>query len=576
MASWWGVSSASQARTHPEKCAFSAVPAQMRGEYSDDRLVIGYTCSSRVHPLCQRRCHPVVHSGQSNSLQTVPQKRVRGNLSAFTGVSLLDAADRDECWPAIDSTHPRSALERSTRRCGTALSMNGDLNSSNAADSSHGVVGPTMSAAMADTGGTSSFLQCVGCGAVYAVESEELEGEPRVVRCCTCLHEWYACEADLLWGDQEAAAAIESPTRERPGVATISTREGAPAPLECEETVDADDIDEFLEDDGPNMNYQAESPLESPEVSASPFLESKNLTTASETPNNEWRTVPHPGAEKPNVDDVLGKSRTVSPRADLFVEAKELDVNLSSSKSSSYEPSRRPTSELSSCNIFVGNLSFRATEDDLFRAFSGYGIVIKCQIPLDELGGSRGYGFVEMSGEADAERAMDALQGASILGRDICLSKARRRGDGSENKVERRYESTTDEKYEFRSRSVKWEGGAGPERIKNSRKSGWSARYSYTSSVREYAVWSSNEERKVTSTPPPRPNGDDASPGALTPKEEDKISSIFKTNASRSRNQRRNDSRAAPDTDGRRGSGDGGNGRKRGSMTDRRRGNVRY
>lgn len=77
--------------------------------------------------------------------------------------------------------------------------------------------------------------------------------------------------------------------------------------------------------------------------------------------------------------------------------------------------------------VFCGNLSFRATEEDLFVAFSGYGVLIKCQIPMDGGGGSRGYGFVEFASERDAETAIDCLQGMSILGRDISLSKARPR-----------------------------------------------------------------------------------------------------------------------------------------------------
>lgn len=78
-------------------------------------------------------------------------------------------------------------------------------------------------------------------------------------------------------------------------------------------------------------------------------------------------------------------------------------------------------------NVFVGNLSFRATEEDLYRAFSGYGAVLSCQVPEDASGASRGFGFVEMRSKESALRAMESLQGSSILGRDISLNEAKPR-----------------------------------------------------------------------------------------------------------------------------------------------------
>lgn len=80
-------------------------------------------------------------------------------------------------------------------------------------------------------------------------------------------------------------------------------------------------------------------------------------------------------------------------------------------------------------NVFVGNLSFRATAEDLYRAFSGYGAVLKCEVPADPSGASKGYGFVEMRTRESAMRAIEELQGASILGRDISLNVARPKRD---------------------------------------------------------------------------------------------------------------------------------------------------
>lgn len=77
--------------------------------------------------------------------------------------------------------------------------------------------------------------------------------------------------------------------------------------------------------------------------------------------------------------------------------------------------------------IFVGNLSYRATDADLYRAFSGYGVVVKCQVPSYMSGASKGYGFVEMRSREGGMRAIAELQGTSIMGRDISLNEANTR-----------------------------------------------------------------------------------------------------------------------------------------------------
>jgi predicted Zn finger-like uncharacterized protein len=469
-------------------------------------------------------------------------------------------------WPAT------CASARSTVRGNSGRPMNGvnGISSSrNDADAAYSVVGPTMSAGMSDAGGTSSFLQCVGCGAVYAVESEELEGEARVVRCCTCLHEWYACEADLLWGDREAAAAIESRPSDRSAGASVARQTLGKSVGSTEETIDADDIDEFLDDDSSNAEYERISPADSQDTPSSLFSELGRQASEPQTSDNERSYEGSPFSGNP--DNTFANVRTYSSKTDISVEINNVESSSTTSLSRSPSSSNADPPSLS-YNIFVGNLSFRATEEDLFRAFSGYGIVIKCQIPKDEMGGSRGYGFVEMSGDVEAEKAMDALQGASILGRDICLSKAHRRGNEYDQAQEHRnrYEKTSGGSVEFKDRSFKWENRESAGRSNSARRNGWSARISHASSYREYSVWSSASESQEESVSSSRPRSDTGSADPLTPREEDQLSSIFKAKVGRIRNQDRNGSRDAPNwnSSGDRGSGRGGR-RPRGPSTDR-------
>lgn len=79
-------------------------------------------------------------------------------------------------------------------------------------------------------------------------------------------------------------------------------------------------------------------------------------------------------------------------------------------------------------NIYVGNISFQTTEQDLDAAFSAYGQVDRVQIVKDrESGQSRGFAFVEMSNNADADKAMAALNGAELSGRTLTVNEARPR-----------------------------------------------------------------------------------------------------------------------------------------------------
>ena len=79
-------------------------------------------------------------------------------------------------------------------------------------------------------------------------------------------------------------------------------------------------------------------------------------------------------------------------------------------------------------NIFVGNLSFRATEAELRDAFSQYGDVSKVSIVMDrETGRSRGFAFVEMSNANEAHAAIQGLNQSMIGDRTISCNEARER-----------------------------------------------------------------------------------------------------------------------------------------------------
>ncbi|MCL5967075.1 MAG: RNA-binding protein [Firmicutes bacterium] len=77
--------------------------------------------------------------------------------------------------------------------------------------------------------------------------------------------------------------------------------------------------------------------------------------------------------------------------------------------------------------LYVGNLPWSTTEDDLMQAFSQHAQVVSARIITDrETGRSRGFGFVEVSDE-DAEKAVEALNGTNLGGRDIIVNEARPR-----------------------------------------------------------------------------------------------------------------------------------------------------
>jgi RNA recognition motif-containing protein len=81
-------------------------------------------------------------------------------------------------------------------------------------------------------------------------------------------------------------------------------------------------------------------------------------------------------------------------------------------------------------NIYVGNLSYETTEDDLRRAFEAYGQVTSASIIKDKYSGeSRGFGFVEMSNKAEGEQAIEALNGTDLHGRNLTVNEAKPRED---------------------------------------------------------------------------------------------------------------------------------------------------
>ena len=81
-------------------------------------------------------------------------------------------------------------------------------------------------------------------------------------------------------------------------------------------------------------------------------------------------------------------------------------------------------------NIFVGNLSFGATEGSVRSLFEAYGTVDRVSIVTDrDTGQARGFGFVEMSVNADADRAISELNGRDLDGRALNVNEARPKTD---------------------------------------------------------------------------------------------------------------------------------------------------
>jgi len=81
-------------------------------------------------------------------------------------------------------------------------------------------------------------------------------------------------------------------------------------------------------------------------------------------------------------------------------------------------------------NIFVGNLSYGATEDSVRSLFESYGTVDRVSLITDrDTGQPRGFGFVEMSNNAEADRAIAELNGRELDGRALNVNEARPKSD---------------------------------------------------------------------------------------------------------------------------------------------------
>lgn len=81
-------------------------------------------------------------------------------------------------------------------------------------------------------------------------------------------------------------------------------------------------------------------------------------------------------------------------------------------------------------NLYVGNLSYQMTDDDLHNAFSAYGEVSSAKIIMDrETGRSKGFGFVEMPNDDEGQEAIKGLDGTDVGGRSIKVNEARPRTD---------------------------------------------------------------------------------------------------------------------------------------------------
>lgn len=80
--------------------------------------------------------------------------------------------------------------------------------------------------------------------------------------------------------------------------------------------------------------------------------------------------------------------------------------------------------------LFVGNLSFDTTENDLQDAFAAHGTVVEANLMVDRMTGrARGFGFVTMSTPEEAQKAIDALNGKDVGGRALTVNVARPRED---------------------------------------------------------------------------------------------------------------------------------------------------
>ena len=90
-------------------------------------------------------------------------------------------------------------------------------------------------------------------------------------------------------------------------------------------------------------------------------------------------------------------------------------------------------------NLYVGNLSYDTTEDTLRTLFAEFGEITSVNVITDrDTGRSKGFGFVEMASEQEADAAIQALSGKSVDGREIRVDKAKPRVERDRHQGERR------------------------------------------------------------------------------------------------------------------------------------------
>lgn len=301
---------------------------------------------------------------------------------------------------------------------------------------------------------------------MYQVDAYELDSPPRVVACSACLHEWAATEDSLIWGDEAALQALNVSLNDHPYTAgsTRSTQNASGnsspsyAPHSSSDSSDdsQSDSDPPPPPKSPGFSKTASANRKISDSDSNKYNSERNQkrthdsSESSKVSPTEPPKVHQKDTDHPEVRPQHNSDQSVSGTgSDLDTdEAAKDNTPPQSSDAEKRRRSGKYVKEKNSVSIFVGNLSFRATEEDLYRAFSGYGLVLKCQVPLDSCGASKGFGFVVMRDRTNGLKAIEALHGASILGRDISLTEAY---DRPKSKRSRGVSSSPDAKRRTRS-----------------------------------------------------------------------------------------------------------------------------
>lgn len=89
-------------------------------------------------------------------------------------------------------------------------------------------------------------------------------------------------------------------------------------------------------------------------------------------------------------------------------------------------------------NLYVGNLSYGVTEDELKELFAEFGEIASINIIKDKFSGqSKGFGFIEMPDNAEADKAIKALNGSELQGRNLKVNQAKPRSDRPQRRPKR-------------------------------------------------------------------------------------------------------------------------------------------